>query len=379
MRKIAFIFSTALLLVVSSLQAQEEKFILFDPNCMHFLDYELSKEVKEQGYWEFVLKTEEGKFFVFTVIKQAVYLDETTELSEGFITCDNKTEVDENFLQNVNNGSLIVKWAVYDKTKKVYRVYTAKKGYQIKDTNKQIHFRSEQLFFDFKKNLSDQGLNLDSTGGRVLYQSLLKFKCYSIFQFRAFDRKQPRIIRDIYYLEGLGISKITGEEGTITLVRVNEIPLDEFLKEYCKSKDVFTEKDSMPQLGTLSSGQPSDSSQVKKDMHQVVEGDNLYQIAKKYNTTVDVLMKINQLENAALKKGQWLKIKATEISTDDNPSWKKDEKNGYNIKIHKVKQGETLMMIAKKYGINISVLQELNSLADSKIDINQQLIIEISK
>jgi LysM repeat protein len=80
-----------------------------------------------------------------------------------------------------------------------------------------------------------------------------------------------------------------------------------------------------------------------------------------------------------LKKGQWIKIKATEISTDDNPSWKKDEKNGYNIKIHKVKQGETLMMIAKKYGINISVLQELNSLADSKIDINQQLIIEISK
>jgi len=149
--------------------------------------------------------------------------------------------------------------------------------------------------------------------------------------------------------------------------------------EYCKSKDVFTEKDSMPQLGTLPSGQPTDSSQVKKDMHQVIEGDNLYQIAKKYNTTVDVLMKINQLENAALKKGQWIKIKSTEVSTDDNPSWKKDEKNGYNIKIHKVRQGETLIMIAKKYGISMGTLQELNSLSDSKIDINQQLIIEISK
>ena len=45
------------------------------------------------------------------------------------------------------------------------------------------------------------------------------------------------------------------------------------------------------------------------------------------------------------------------------------------IKIHKVKNGESLATIAKKYKMNVSDLKEINGLTSNKLKIGQQLII----
>ena len=56
----------------------------------------------------------------------------------------------------------------------------------------------------------------------------------------------------------------------------------------------------------------------KKNTYTVVSGDSLYQIAKKYNVTVDELKKINNLSANALTIGQVLKIPQTENEIDNN-------------------------------------------------------------
>ncbi len=46
----------------------------------------------------------------------------------------------------------------------------------------------------------------------------------------------------------------------------------------------------------------------KTEMHHVAQGETLYSIAKKYKTTIEVLMQWNKLESTTLHKGQKLKI-----------------------------------------------------------------------
>jgi membrane-bound lytic murein transglycosylase D len=63
-------------------------------------------------------------------------------------------------------------------------------------------------------------------------------------------------------------------------------------------------------------------------------------------------------------------------SKKDLISIKKDKKeNKTKIKIHKVKNGESLATIAKKYKMNVSDLKEINGLTSNKLKIGQQLII----
>lgn len=47
---------------------------------------------------------------------------------------------------------------------------------------------------------------------------------------------------------------------------------------------------------------------VPSNSHEVVQGDTLYSISRKYNTTVEVLQELNQLDGVNIKIGQILKI-----------------------------------------------------------------------
>jgi len=103
----------------------------------------------------------------------------------------------------------------------------------------------------------------------------------------------------------------------------------------------------------------------KKNTYTVKSGDSLYQIAKKYNTTVDELKKINNLSSNSLKIGQILKI----------PSSKEifETENKENIYI--VKSGDSLYQIAKKYNTTVDELKKINNLSSNNLNIGQKLIL----
>ena len=89
----------------------------------------------------------------------------------------------------------------------------------------------------------------------------------------------------------------------------------------------------------------------------VKSGDSLYSIARKFNTTVDELKKINNLTSNNLSINQKLII----------PS------NNQNIYI--VKSGDSLYSIAKKYNVTVDELKRINNLTSNNLSINQKLII----
>lgn len=97
--------------------------------------------------------------------------------------------------------------------------------------------------------------------------------------------------------------------------------------------------------------------------YTVKKGDNLWDIAHKYGMTASELKELNKLSTNTLKIGQTLKIA------------KNDEKAPDEYLIYKVKNGDNLWDIAKKYNTTVSTLKSINNLKSDKLTINQQLFI----
>lgn len=103
---------------------------------------------------------------------------------------------------------------------------------------------------------------------------------------------------------------------------------------------------------------------ISGDYYTVKSGDTLWEISKKYNTTVSKLKEINNLSTNNLKIGQVLKLPTEE---------KKEESSDYIEYI--VKKGDNLSTIANKYNTTVNKLIELNNLSTTVIQINQKLKI----
>lgn len=98
-----------------------------------------------------------------------------------------------------------------------------------------------------------------------------------------------------------------------------------------------------------------------KNQYMVQRGDTLYSLALKYNTTVDKLRKLNNLNTNTLTIGQILVLP---IETDI------DE---YDIYV--VKKGDSLWSISRKFNIDINDLIELNNLKDLILQVNQSILV----
>ena len=105
---------------------------------------------------------------------------------------------------------------------------------------------------------------------------------------------------------------------------------------------------------------PTSTIEINDNEYQeyiVKKGDNLYSIARDYDTTVDELMKINNLSSNLLSVGQVLNVPQSNIST------------------YVVKSGDSLYSIAKKYNTTVQELKDKNNLSTNLLNIGQVLNI----
>ena len=105
-------------------------------------------------------------------------------------------------------------------------------------------------------------------------------------------------------------------------------------------------------------------------MYTVKNGDTLYSIAKKYNTTVQKIINLNYLTNTNLYPGQVLRIPETYTP--------EDEMTLPNYINYTVKKGDTLYSIAKNNNIPVDTLMKDNALTNNNLTIGQTLKIRVS-
>src|SRR6056300_583872 len=106
--------------------------------------------------------------------------------------------------------------------------------------------------------------------------------------------------------------------------------------------------------------------QINWISHIVESGDSLWKLAKKYDTEVKIIKKINYLETDLLSLKDTLLIPLS--STKSN--------NFIPYEMHIVSEGDTLWSISKKYNIGIKDTTRMNSLTESSyLQLGQQLTI----
>ena len=149
----------------------------------------------------------------------------------------------------------------------------------------------------------------------------------------------------------------------------------------------------------------------KTKFHKVRRGDNLSEIANRYNVSMSEIKKWNKLKNNKTPLGRNLKIitservavhvkkaKANKISTDDStndiataeiskpfvqnqvkePKIYKEEKvfTFKDVtKLHKVKKGDNLGEISEKYGVTIAEIKKWNKLRNNNVPLGKKLKI----
>ena len=108
-------------------------------------------------------------------------------------------------------------------------------------------------------------------------------------------------------------------------------------------------------------------------IYTVEKGDTLYSIAKKYGLDSNELIEFNQLFNTILTIGQQIIIPIYDKQINNNNNNSNDSID--NTITYIVNSGDTLYSIAKKYGINVNELMEINNLNSTMISLGQQLSI----
>lgn len=95
------------------------------------------------------------------------------------------------------------------------------------------------------------------------------------------------------------------------------------------------------------------------DLYIVKRGDTLYNIAKRFNTTWQKLMRVNNLSDTLINIGQQLIVpgNATEID-------------------YYVQNGDTLYSICEKFKVDMDNIKDLNSLNTDDVILGQLIKIK---
>lgn len=108
--------------------------------------------------------------------------------------------------------------------------------------------------------------------------------------------------------------------------------------------------------------------------YTVKKGDSLYSIARNFNTTVDQIKKDNTLVTNTLSIGQVLKIRTRD---EDNVIVEECFGEAYvpSDTTYTVKKGDSLYSIAKKFNTTVDNIKKKNSLVSNTLSIGQILKI----
>ncbi|MCK5663643.1 MAG: LysM peptidoglycan-binding domain-containing protein, partial [Thiotrichaceae bacterium] len=123
---------------------------------------------------------------------------------------------------------------------------------------------------------------------------------------------------------------------------------------------------------------------IKWIRHEIKSGENLGVIARKYDTRVKVLRQVNHLANNNIRAGHFLLIptsmnNSNAVARITNKLAQSQKKDGLNWTRHKIKSGENLGIIARKYHTSVEALRQGNHLASNNITAGQFLLIPNSR
>lgn len=99
--------------------------------------------------------------------------------------------------------------------------------------------------------------------------------------------------------------------------------------------------------------------------YKVKKGDSLWKLARKFGTTTEIIISLNNLKSSVLRVGQVLKIASLPRKGVNHSSTMK----------YRVKKGDSPYLIARRYGMNLYDFLKLNNLTPRSIIFPGQIVL----
>jgi len=250
-------------------------------------------------------------------------------------------------------------------------------GYSIESTvQRSTDFFSTSAQFDNMINLLKSRQTVVETSLRLLAQDLslehYNPQYISKENYALLQQSIPQRIKDLVVKNNKnGVERKKEEQ-----VHLLEKEIHSLEKKIRKKRNLAARESS-----TFSGNQPNAKSRRPQDFgveknkaklsisangnfvtHTVLPGESLATIADRYGISRGELIQLNGLSNGNISPGQSLIIQKLPSRSSSK-------------QYHVVKPGESLYTIAKRYGINISKLREINHLGNRGLTIGQKILI----
>lgn len=248
-------------------------------------------------------------------------------------------------------------------------------GYSIESSQQQsTNFFTTSAQFDNIITMLSSRQTIVSTSLWLLAQDLSLEQPNSQYisdeHYRQLNAFMPKRVKDLVVKNNKsGIEREKEEQ-----IRSLEKDITRLEREITKKKNIAAQN-LIRQNGSVDPGYEStagvakgqstidDNSSDNIVFHEVQQGESLSEVASRYGVSRGQLMEMNNLTSENLSSGQTIVIK-------------RNAKSGISSKYHTVQRGETLYSIAKRYGINISKLRELNNISNRALKPGEKIIIE---
>tara|TARA_B100000035_G_scaffold76670_1_gene63910 strand:+ start:690 stop:1676 length:987 start_codon:yes stop_codon:yes gene_type:complete len=118
------------------------------------------------------------------------------------------------------------------------------------------------------------------------------------------------------------------------------------------------------------------------DVHTIVYGDTLWDLAQRYDTTVNELCELNSIaKNATLQIGNTIEVPRVgdsirSVSKESAAVYQPSDFEGRG-QVYRVVSGDTLSKIAIRYDLTVAAIKATNSLTSDRILIGQELLIPV--
>ncbi len=145
---------------------------------------------------------------------------------------------------------------------------------------------------------------------------------------------------------------------------------DEVIEEL-NDEPVITKEEPKPDESSTSKQQGNKNEATAIELyapliHKVEAGETLYAISKKHQLTVEQIKTWNNLETNEVSVGQELRLEPLEVK----------KQTISNLRVHVVKQGQTLYSISKLYEVTSDEIKKWNNLESNNLEISQRLLIK---
>lgn len=111
--------------------------------------------------------------------------------------------------------------------------------------------------------------------------------------------------------------------------------------------------------------------------YRVKKGDTLSVLSERYKTSVNSIMAANRLTSKhSIRAGKWLKIPSRGYVYSEKPKVPALKEGG--VAAYRVKKGDSLWLIARRFGTTVSEIKRLNGLSRNNLTIGQVIKIRSS-